>query len=106
MCKCKCCNKEFEYGDSESPMYTDEVWRKLLNHYKLEKYEVDASNRFYKAYSKWDKSRPFPDREDYHCYVCHECASKVLERKLNKSDIIDCTFNIPFMEKYLTVEKT
>lgn len=32
--KCTVCNKEFYYGDHNSPMFIDEVWNKIINYFK------------------------------------------------------------------------
>lgn len=34
--KCTVCNKEFYYGDHNSPMFIDEVWNKIINYFKLD----------------------------------------------------------------------
>lgn len=103
MCKCKCCNKEFEYGDSESPVYVNKVWWDLLDYYNLWRYQAEAEDRFYKAYAKWRRNMrsKFLDRDDYHCYICHECASKALGRALTIDDIEVCPLSKPYIETYL-----
>lgn len=40
--KCTVCNKEFYYGDHNSPMFIDEVWNKIINYFKLTNFEKDA----------------------------------------------------------------
>lgn len=41
--KCTICNKEFYYGDHNSPMFIDEVWNKIINYFKLANLEKEAA---------------------------------------------------------------
>lgn len=42
--KCTVCNKEFYYGDHNSPMFIDEVWNKIINYFKLTNFEKEAAH--------------------------------------------------------------
>lgn len=44
--KCTVCNKEFYYGDHNSPMFIDEVWNKIINYFKLTNFEKEAAKKF------------------------------------------------------------
>lgn len=103
MCRCKVCNKQFKYGDEQSPMFVDKIWRDLLDFYNLWRYEAEAESAFHHAYSKYKKGPRFAafcDKDEYHCYICYECAEKALGRKLTKDDINDSIFNEPFVKFY------
>lgn len=43
--KCTVCNKEFYYGDHNSPMFIDEVWNKIINYFKLTNFEKEAAKK-------------------------------------------------------------
>lgn len=45
--KCTVCNKEFYYGDHNSPMFIDEVWNKIINYFKLTNFEKEAAKKFF-----------------------------------------------------------
>ena len=46
--KCTVCNKEFYYGDHNSPMFIDEVWNKIINYFKLTNFEKEAAKKIVK----------------------------------------------------------
>lgn len=46
--KIKCCNKEFYYGDHNSPMF--KVWNKIINYFKLTNFEKEAAKKFSSYY--------------------------------------------------------
>lgn len=48
--KCTVCNKEFYYGDHNSPMFIDEVWNKIINYFKLTNFEKEAAKKFSSYY--------------------------------------------------------
>ena len=48
--KCTVCNKEFYYGDYNSPMFIDEVWNKIINYFKLTNFEKEAAKKFSSYY--------------------------------------------------------
>lgn len=45
--KCTVCNKEFYYGDHNSPMFIDEVWNKIINYFKLTNFEKEAAKTLF-----------------------------------------------------------
>lgn len=108
MCKCKVCNRQFHYGDEWSPMFTDKVWWDLLDFYNLWRYEAEAKAAFHKAwheYKRGPRLTPFANGENYHCYICYECAEKALGRKLTLEDINDSLLNKPFKKLYFKIEE-
>lgn len=50
--KCTVCNKEFYYGDHNSPMFIDEVWNKIINYFKLTNFEKEAAKKFSSYYKR------------------------------------------------------
>lgn len=48
--KCTVCNKEFYYGDHNSPMFIDEIWNKIINYFKLTNFEKEAAKKFSSYY--------------------------------------------------------
>lgn len=52
--KCTVCNKEFYYGDHNSPMFIDEVWNKIINYFKLTNFEKEAAKKFSSYYKGGD----------------------------------------------------
>lgn len=94
--KCTVCNKEFYYGDHNSPMFIDEVWNKIINYFKLTNFEKEAAKKF-SSYHKGGGKDYYPD---HHVFICSECAEKALGREITDKDINDSLFNIPFREKY------
>lgn len=94
--KCTACNKSFNYGDYNSPMFIDKIWNKIITYYGLTNFEKEAARKFISFYKRGDISY----REDCHVFICSECAEKALGRKILTSDINDSVFNIPFREKY------
>lgn len=99
MCKCKVCNKQFNYGDEQSPMFTNEIWERLLDFYGLKEYEHMARVLF-NANWRNRKRKPFRDKDKYHCYLCYECAEKALGRKILPEDINDSMYNTAFRRFY------
>ena len=89
-------NKEFYYGDHNSPMFIDEVWNKIINYFKLTNFEKEAAKKF-SSYYKGGGKDYYPD---HHVFICSECAEKALGREITDKDINDSLFNIPFREKY------
>lgn len=85
MCRCKVCNKEFIYGDENSPCLIDKKWRKVVNFYNLNSYEKRAK----KLYSKVDPwlDENFIDKDEYHLYICSDCMEKALGRKIMPTDL-------------------
>lgn len=51
------------------------------------------------------KGLPFQDKDEYHCFICYECAEKALGRKLTLEDINDSMFNGPFKKFYFKQEQ-
>lgn len=108
MCKCKVCNRQFHYGDEWSPMFVEKIWWDLLDFYNLWRYEAEAEDTFYREYAKYKKGprpTPFQDKDEYHCFICYECAEKALGRKLTLEDINDSMFNGPFKKFYFKQEQ-
>lgn len=104
---CKACNKRFRYGDEQSPMFMDKVWWDLLDFYNLWRYEAEAKAAFHDAWYKYRKGPmmvQFRDKDEYHCFICYECAEKALGRKLTLEDINDSMFNDAFKEFYFKQE--
>ena len=85
MCKCKVCNKTFEYGDENSPCLTDKKWRKVVNFYNLGNYEKKAKRLCAKA-DPW-LNENFEDKDEYHLYICSDCMEKALGRKILPTDL-------------------
>ena len=96
MCKCKVCNKKFNYGDKNSPMLDNKIWNNIVNFYNLKEYEIKAENKFYNQYNGFRKN--FKDKDEYHLYICIDCMEKALNRKLTKDDLIG--INVPFNEEF------
>ena len=94
--KCTVCNKEFYYGDHNSPMFIDELRNKIINYFKLTNFEKEAAKKF-SSYYKGGGKDYYPD---HHVFICSECAEKALGREITDKDINDSLFNIPFREKY------
>ena len=72
--KCTVCNKEFYYGDHNSPMFIDEVWNKIINYFKLTNFEKEAAKKF-SSYYKGGGKDYYPD---HHVFICSECAEMAL----------------------------
>ena len=94
MCKCKVCNKNFKYGDKNSPMLKQEIWDNIVNFYNLKEYERKSFNKFLKLY----KRVGFKDKDEYHLYLCVDCMEKALGRKLTKKDLIG--ENVPLNQEF------
>lgn len=91
--KCTVCNKEFYYGDHNSPMFIDEVWNKIINYFKLTNFEKEAAKKFSSYYKGEVKII-------IQTTMCLSVAEKALGREITDKDINDSLFNIPFREKY------
>lgn len=112
MCNCSVCNKEFKYGDKNSPMLKNDVWDAVLKHYNLKEEEIEKEEIFYKLYHVKEhiiKSKLAKDIIDgvlnsklLHTYICTDCMEKALGRKLTKDDLIgeNIPFNIEFEKEY------
>lgn len=85
MCKCKVCNKTFEYGDEKSPCLTNEKWKEVVSYYGLLEYEKKASE-LYAEEDPW-LNENFVDKDEYHLYICSDCMEKALGRKILPSDL-------------------
>lgn len=89
-------------------MFVDKIWWDLLDFYNLWRYEAEAEDTFYREYAKYKKGpclTPFQDKDEYHCFICYECAEKALGRKLTLEDINDSMFNGPFKKFYFKQEQ-
>ena len=95
--KCTVCGKSFNYGDENSPMFKDNIWNDIVNHFGLSGFEKEAAKRFYSSVKSGDRSY----KEDCHVFICSECAESALGRKITAEDINDSPFNRPFREVYL-----
>lgn len=95
MIKCKVCSKQFEYGDSESPMLTGEKWNEVVKFYGLEKFEKQA---FFRS------NFPIED-ETAHLFICKDCMEDALGRKLTEEDLNGSLFNYEFIVKYFKYEQ-
>ena len=94
ICKCKICNKKFNYDGEESPMLNNLLWNKIVKFYNLENYEKEASNRFIKAYEKKQNI----EKDNQHLFICIDCMENALNRKLTKKDLIGD--NIPYNKTF------
>lgn len=99
-CKCKICNKIFNYGDKYSPMLNNEIWNNIVEYYQLTDYEKKANELFSKV--KFGFCKNFKDKDEYHLYICSDCMENALGRKLLKTDLIgeNIQFNKDFENKY------
>ena len=97
MCKCSVCNKEFEYGDENSPMVNNDVWKQILEFYNLTTSEKEKEDAFLKVYNLKYKTNNKGLKADIseiarhdalHTYICYECMEKALGRKLIREDLI------------------
>lgn len=73
---CQVCNKKFDYGDEQSPVFEDEIWKKVLVESRI---------------------NLTPKLEGF---VCYECAEKALGRKIQRKDLKEVIFNEPFVKHY------
>lgn len=96
-CKCQVCNRRFLYGDSQSPMLKDTIWKRIINYYNLRQYEKESEMRFLTYYRRGAKHK-----DDQHLYICYVCMEKALNRKIRRSDLIgkDVPLNADFEEMY------
>lgn len=108
-CNCSICNKEFEYGDENSPMLKNEIWDKILNHYGIKNEEREKARLYYKLWDlyyndavKTKKAKKVLgevlDSKYLHTYICTDCMEKAMGRKLSKDDMIG--ENVPFNEEF------
>lgn len=91
--KCTVCNKEFYYGDHNSPMFIDEVWNKIINYFKLTNFEKEAAKKFSSYYKGEVKII-------IQTTMCLSVANVRRRLQVADKDINDSLFNIPFREKY------
>lgn len=96
VCKCKACGRMFIYGDCQSPMLKDKIWKKSLNFHNLIDYEKEAYEKFMKHYDK--AGSRCSNLEDEHCYLCYKCVEEALGRKIKRSDLINK--NVPLNEEF------
>ena len=94
ICKCKICNRKFNYDGEESPMLNNLLWNKIVKFYNLENYEKEASNRFIKAYKKKQNI----EKDNQHLFICIDCMENALNRRLTKEDLIGD--NIPYNKTF------
>lgn len=94
-CKCKVCDKRFGYFSDQSPMLREDIWKKVVQHYNLEIYELEAGERY-------DNRVDNKMVDDEHLFICYECMEKALGRKLLKEDLINVgvPFNSQFEKMY------
>ena len=111
-CTCNGCGKKFRYGDENSPVLNNRLWRSLLTYYQISEDEEYARERKYLGiYKKWKMSGEKDDslfeemrKPEYHVLFCTDCMEKAFGRKLMAQDIQDCPYNSEFREKYLGEE--
>lgn len=73
---CQICDKVFNYGDEQSPVFTDEIWAEIFRFYEI------------------------PLIPEYNGYICYKCAETALGRKINMSDLKEVPFNYAFIRFY------
>lgn len=112
MCNCSICNKEFRYGDENSPMLKNSVWDSILEHYSLKEEEAEKEEVYSKLYdvaeniirSNLAKEIIYEvlDSKLLHTYICTDCMEKALGRRLTKADLIgeNIPFNVKFEKEY------
>lgn len=66
--KCTVCNKEFYYGDHNSPMFIDEVWNKIINYFKLTNFEKEAQ--------EWLINNGITDNKSAQSHIIGCCKNK------------------------------
>ncbi len=91
LCYCTVCDRQFQYGDEVSPMFTDEIWKALISHYGLEEHERRAMERII-------RSKPKLQDRDAHTFICADCAEKALGRPLQPADLNGSLFNDAFIK--------
>lgn len=94
--KCTVCNKEFYYGDHNSPMFIDEVWNKIINYFKLTNFEKEAAKKF----SSYYKGEVKIVIQTTMCLSVANVRRRLQVGEITDKDINDSLFNIPFREKY------
>lgn len=104
LCKCKVCDKTFHYMDEQSPMFANEIWWDLLDYYGLWRYEARAKILNMEAHYQWQQAgkprNEFPIKDEYHCFICYECAEKALGRRLTLEDLHSECDNELFINHY------
>ncbi|MBD5215545.1 MAG: hypothetical protein HDS78_03370 [Bacteroidales bacterium] len=96
-CYCSVCDKSFQYGDKNSPVFIDSIWRQLVEHYNLTEHEQRAAEEFIKLRCAKLSNR------NAHTFICIDCAEKALQRRLLLTDVADCPFNQAFLAEYLNL---
>ena len=98
-CYCSVCGRTLQYGDWQSPMLTDAVWRQIVAHYALTGHEKRATELYQRS------SVPELSDRDVHTFICIGCMEKALQRRLIMSDVTACPFNKEFVMEYFGFTK-
>ena len=81
---CKVCNKKFDYGDEQSPVFKDDIWNHILKTYGFPELQPITEEH----------------PNDDSGFICYECAEKALGRKIQRNDLKEVIFNEPFVKHY------
>ena len=103
MCKCKVCNRGFLYGDCQSPMLSEKVWKRVVDFYNLSEYEQAAEKEFARHYDRTlALGKCMKEKDDEHLFICYVCVEKALGRRIRRSDLIgkDVLLNRAFERMY------
>lgn len=100
--KCTVCNKEFYYGDHNSPMFIDEVWNKIINYFKLTNFEKEAAKKFSSYYKGGgDGAILFDYKEIISLYTSGMTMIEVSAKMQCSVDTVSKVINIPKNKFYL-----